>query len=668
MKKSYILVLILIIIVALIILGGYKLNQKFSFFQSSATAQRIYNQGLDAIKQNDLQNAYYNFSKVSQFSSLFEPALFRQGLVASELNDNEAAIKSYETLLDKFPNTIFAKTAIYNLAVAYFNVNNKEQAYANFNVIADRYKDTDYADATNYFLGVLTKETNKNKSAEHFFSYIKAAPNGKYSLFSIEELKTLKENFSDEENLLIGNAYLENGKTEEALEYLNQSKLSDAWASLSLAYKLSGNYSATKSIFEEGLTKYSTNNSDIQKNAIEEYTRFYNGRVNGLKAAKTLCDQSKCKLNDYIMYNLITYSDNKTQNEYYNRIYTEFPEGDYAPDALFNSMFDDYTNKKYDNAIIKAKKHLSLYEDKKSAPTVMYWLAKTYEKKNNISEAKNLYSKVYTKHKESYYAYLAAAKLNKINTPFITTIADNLPTDKINIDLPILQSNLPLNSAQKIDELLSLNDFKIFEYADFDNDIMKSWVAYYENNDTKASVVAEKTINNAKVKPQISDDIYKLSYPIAYAELINQNAKKYNISPYLIISLIRKESRFNTEAKSSVGATGLMQIMPDTAMFIAQKNNIRHTPSLLTEPEYNIMLSSSYYNYIKKNYFSNDLFVIASYNGGYGSVSKWIKRFGTSDLEEFVEKIPYPETKDYVKQVYKNYWMYNCIYNSSKIR
>ena len=111
-----------------------------------------------------------------------------------------------------------------------------------------------------------------------------------------------------------------------------------------------------------------------------------------------------------------------------------------------------------------------------------------------------------------------------------------------------------------------------------------------------------------------------------------------------------------------------MQLMPDTASFVAKLNNIKYSKEDLYNPEMNINLGVKYYNYIKTNHHSSDLYALASYNGGHNVVTVWINKINTNDPEEFVERIPYPETKNYIKQIYQNYWVYNYIYNSSKIK
>ena len=109
MKKIIPVICLLIVIIFLI---GAGLNKRYRFIQTDSVAKRIYSQGLDDLKNGDLQNAYYNFSKISKYNSFYEAALFRQGLISSELNDNQSAIKAYETLLYKFPNTFFARKSV----------------------------------------------------------------------------------------------------------------------------------------------------------------------------------------------------------------------------------------------------------------------------------------------------------------------------------------------------------------------------------------------------------------------------------------------------------------------------------------------------------------------------------------------------------------------------
>lgn len=124
---------------------------------------------------------------------------------------------------------------------------------------------------------------------------------------------------------------------------------------------------------------------------------------------------------------------------------------------------------------------------------------------------------------------------------------------------------------------------------------------------------------------------------------------------------MRQESRFEKDIKSPVGATGLMQIMPETGAWIAPQINIKEYS--LTDPEDNIKMGTWYLNYTHDTYNDNSMLAIASYNAGPGNVSNWISRYSLADIDEFVENIPFPETKNYVETVFGNYWNYVELYD-----
>lgn len=103
-----------------------------------------------------------------------------------------------------------------------------------------------------------------------------------------------------------------------------------------------------------------------------------------------------------------------------------------------------------------------------------------------------------------------------------------------------------------------------------------------------------------------------------------------------------------------------MQIIPETASWIGEKLNRRSYD--LKNPQDNVEFGTWYLNYTHSRYQDNSMLAVASYNAGPGAVADWVKN-GTGDPDEFVERIPYAETRDYVKQVFANYWNYLRIYS-----
>ncbi|MEL7008359.1 MAG: lytic transglycosylase domain-containing protein, partial [Cyanobacteria bacterium J06588_4] len=150
-------------------------------------------------------------------------------------------------------------------------------------------------------------------------------------------------------------------------------------------------------------------------------------------------------------------------------------------------------------------------------------------------------------------------------------------------------------------------------------------------------------------------------YPFPFEETILKWSKRRQLNPLLVTSLIRQESRFEPEIESSAGALGLMQVIPPTAKTAAR--NIGLSSYSMTNPEDNVNIGTYYLDFTHKKYGNNSMLAIASYNAGPNAVAKWIKRYGLKDADEFVEQIPYRETKGYVESVFENYWNYMLVYN-----
>ena len=127
---------------------------------------------------------------------------------------------------------------------------------------------------------------------------------------------------------------------------------------------------------------------------------------------------------------------------------------------------------------------------------------------------------------------------------------------------------------------------------------------------------------------------------------------EYSDSPALAFAVMKAESGFLEKAVSEAGAVGLMQLMPSTAEFVCQQNQIEFDAKRLYEGEYNVMIGCIYLNYLSSR-FTDDTTVLAAYNAGEGVVRSWLKNTQYSDDGLHLQSIPYPETKNYVKKVLK---------------
>ena len=163
------------------------------------------------------------------------------------------------------------------------------------------------------------------------------------------------------------------------------------------------------------------------------------------------------------------------------------------------------------------------------------------------------------------------------------------------------------------------------------------------------AVTAVLTATNFYKKTE--NNLEKSAYPLEYTDLVNKAAKDYNLQPALIYGVIHTESRFNPDAGSSVGALGLMQIMPETFDWLQEKRGEagKYTTEDLYTPSVNIDYGSYLLRYFL-DYYGNEKCAVAAYNAGF-EVSNWLEDPNCSPDGMTLDVIPYPETSEYVVKV-----------------
>lgn len=157
--------------------------------------------------------------------------------------------------------------------------------------------------------------------------------------------------------------------------------------------------------------------------------------------------------------------------------------------------------------------------------------------------------------------------------------------------------------------------------------------------------------------------IMRILYPLHFADTIKFEADRNGLDPMLVQAMVRVESRFNPSAKSSKGAIGLMQLMPETADWIAAKNG---EPLLniedLFKPEVNIRLGVSYLKDLLQEFDGSLPTALAAYNAGRGNVRKWLEVKVWDGRPETLKNIPFPETRSYLERIYADWDWYHKLY------
>lgn len=159
--------------------------------------------------------------------------------------------------------------------------------------------------------------------------------------------------------------------------------------------------------------------------------------------------------------------------------------------------------------------------------------------------------------------------------------------------------------------------------------------------------------------------LWESAYPRAFEKSVAESSGKFDVSKELIWAIMRAESAFKRDAVSPVGALGLMQVMPKTGEKLTElMGESGFKPRSLLEPPVAIRLGTRYLQRLSKTLDNNRALMAASYNAGPHRVKTWLNRFGVLELDEFIEHIPFLETRNYVKKVVTNFQVYATLYSN----
>ncbi len=632
-------------------------------YQSPAKTDEIYSSALEDFDNGDYQNAYYLFSKVGLFTKLKPISIYHRAECARMLGDDKSELKQYQLLFNNYPKHKLSIRSRY-LAGQKLVQDRPQLAKKYFEYVIHNAPDTDYAIASDYYLGVILKnkyednkifpQSIKDDIQNHFRHYLEKAPSGKLAMGAVNDWLDVDSEISKDDYLLMAKTCYLFGEYDKAKELLTKTDISEAWAlDVKNSYALK-NYARAKYLTENGLQKHA---QYVSEDEIIEAVDIYNNLSNSKsKAVERLLGLSSGKGRDYLL-NLKC--QNVSQNDKtacYSYLYLKYPNGRFSADALSNIFFSKIQLRDYENAKKIGRDHLNKFPDSNSTPMVMYWMGKLAEKSNNYDEYTSYYKSVIDKYPDSYYAYRAYLKLSRINGPLLTNYINPKP-----VLYPYKYSRNNI-----IVKLVELKDYDVVSELADNDDFVKSWVLYKKGDYSHSMLVARDAMEKIQDKPDKYDLRWRLVYPVIYYDYIRKYSNEAGNNPPLMLALTREESYFDPLAQSIVGASGLMQLMPSTAKEINSKYKLgMNVYKDLFNPYSNIKLGNYYYNFLKQNLGGYDISSVAAYNGGIGSIQRWKTSLSYNDTDEFVEQIPYSETQNYVKKVFRSYWNYVRIYSGN---
>lgn len=634
------------IIILLCLLGGLYFVK---IYQSPSKTNRIYKEALKDYKNSNYSNSYYLFSRISMLSKLKPIALYRQALCAKALGDKKSELKAYQALITRFPTNTLTPEAKYEAAQLLIN-SNPEQAKKYFNsVISSNNIDEDYKIASKYYVAKL--ERNKGEGDTNpYRDYLEKHPDGRLAQDVANTWNKYADNLTSKDYTLIAKAYYYAKSFEKADESLIKTETKDNWAIQALNAFALDDTAKGKIYTETGVAKYLDNiDKEDSKKAIDEYIKTDNPSINAINRLFAIANGNN---KDYIWKLKCDNSKKTEKSACYSALYSNYPESEYAQDALAQLFMDKISKQQYESALTNGEEFLSKFPKSDYNPMIMFWVGKIKQKLTQTTDFIKYYQDIINNYPDSYYAYRSFWILKGINTATVNTNLDYKPV--------MYPYQYPIKtSIQRY--LMNVQDYDMIAKLSKD-EFIKSWVEYQKGNYAVSIHIAQKAMDKLDEKPLKTDLRWRLLYPQNYYKQVKNNTSQSTNNDALIMSIIKEESYFTSDAQSKAGAIGLMQLMPSTAHDIGQKYGINFNSIGLLNPELNIRIGNLYYLELRRMLNNQDISAIASYNGGIGAVMKWKNSLVYNDTDEFVEQIPYDETKNYVKKVFRSYWNYVRIY------
>ncbi|MBC61355.1 MAG: hypothetical protein CMP11_02780 [Zetaproteobacteria bacterium] len=320
---------------------------------------------------------------------------------------------------------------------------------------------------------------------------------------------------------------------------------------------------------------------------------------------------------------------------------------------------------------------------------VLFWQARSYILLSDFKKSKHILKKIVNNDSFSYYGALSKyiyEKKSNIKTSNSLEGRESFSFKKYIKSFPdkkrkyFLLASIMIKLGYFKDGLCELKEVGEVENMSVYEKYLIALLHYKASNYLNAILVYKSIPLSQQKKLPFGSDI--ILYPPKYADLIDEFSSKLSIDPFLVAATIRQESAFNNQAQSSAGAKGLMQLMKGTAnditggipnTYLSKKktNNIkkllRKSKNTLYHPEINISLGVFHMWKLLKKHKTLPLALIA-YNAGPRKIKDWSEILSSNDYILSIEKVPYKETKNYIKLIIRNFFYYKHYYDKDSIR
>ena len=333
-----------------------------------------------------------------------------------------------------------------------------------------------------------------------------------------------------------------------------------------------------------------------------------------------------------------------------------FPTGRHATNARFRAGMIAYIQGDRRNSAAQFDSLVARDSNSTEALAASYWAGRSYAALGDKTRSKARWRSIIAKEPLSYYAVVAAKRLDT------TLVApDRSPANYARV--PAIDTAL--------NRIVALKDVGMDVEAGFENDrlfrdalgdqtrmIATAHALAGSDQASRSIALGRRAIDEIGRSPEN----YRLYFPVLERETLISSSKENGLDPVLVAALIRQESNFNPLATSPAGARGLMQLMPAVGKQVAEAKGIGPwDPDLLYQPATNIKLGTAHLSGLAHRY-PEVVKVLSAYNAGESRVEKWSTKAGAADPEVFTERIPFVETRDYVRTILRNRAYYQALY------
>lgn len=348
----------------------------------------------------------------------------------------------------------------------------------------------------------------------------------------------------------------------------------------------------------------------------------------------------------------------------------DLPEGDRKEKHLWDEAFAAYRDKNHDKAIKFLDEIIAMRSlGTEAQPQALYWKARIAENRAGkplAGSSADGYRKVLKIFPFSFYAALAEGRLGKkTNLPAFAKLKVSVPSDRAVSDA--IRAVDGLNRKGDHEAARAVMDYwtQAHPEAARSHHLLAAhrWMESWDFNQALFLAVRHFDSSLFDIRLQPGDPMTRALYPLAYRDDVERAARAHQLPQGLIEGISREESLFLPEVRSHAGAVGIMQLMPSTALREARRMGLPLVD--LRSPEINIRIGSSFLKRMVNQFGGRIPYAVMAYNAGPGNVSKWLSSQGDLPLDEFIESIPFSETRGYVKRVLRSARIYGHLMGDS---